>query len=56
MPFLADESCDFRVERALRAVGHEMVAVVAAGAEEDAVIGMAMREGRIFLTEDRDFG
>src|SRR6516165_1513455 len=42
--------------RALRAVGHDVVAVVAAGAEDDAVIEMAMRGGRIFLTEDRDFG
>ena len=33
-----------------------MVAVVAAGAEEDAVIEIARREGRIFLPEDRDFG
>ena len=32
------------------------MAVVAASAEDDAVIAMAMREGRIFLTEDRDFG
>jgi hypothetical protein len=32
------------------------VAVVAAGAEDEAVIEMAMREGRIFLTGDRDFG
>jgi predicted nuclease of predicted toxin-antitoxin system len=42
--------------RAWRAVGHDVVAVVAAGAEDDAVIEMAMRGGRIFLTEDRDFG
>jgi predicted nuclease of predicted toxin-antitoxin system len=32
------------------------VAVVAAGAEDDTVIEITMREGRVFLTEDRDFG
>jgi hypothetical protein len=38
MRFLADESCDFRVVRAWRAAGHDVVAVaeVAAGAEDDA--------------------
>jgi predicted nuclease of predicted toxin-antitoxin system len=58
MRFLADESCDFRVIRALRAAGHDVVAVaeVAAGAEDGAIIEMAMNQGRIFVTEDRDFG
>ena len=58
MRFLADESCDFRVTRALRAAGHDVVAVaeVAAGAEDGAIIEMAMNQGRIFVTEDRDFG
>ena len=40
MRFLADESCDFGVIRALRAAGHDVAA----------------REKRIFVTEDRDFG
>jgi len=53
MRFLADESCDFRVVRTFRAAGHDVVAVVAASAKDDAVIAMAMREGRIFLSEDR---
>jgi predicted nuclease of predicted toxin-antitoxin system len=58
MRFLADESCDFRVVRALRAAGHDVMAVVeiAPGAEDDTVIGLAAREERIFITEDRDFG
>jgi uncharacterized protein with PIN domain len=52
MRFLADESCDFRVIRALRAAGHDVVAVaeVAADTEDDAVIEMAIHEGRIFVT------
>jgi hypothetical protein len=28
MRFLADESCDFRVIRALRAAGHDVMAVI----------------------------
>jgi predicted nuclease of predicted toxin-antitoxin system len=58
MRFLADESCDFRVIRALRAAGHEVTAVieVMSGADDDAIIELAAREARIFVTEDRDFG
>lgn len=58
MRFLADESCDFRVVRALRAAGHDVMAVIetAPGTDDSAVIDMAVGEGRIFLTEDRDFG
>jgi predicted nuclease of predicted toxin-antitoxin system len=58
MQFLADESCDFRVVRALRAAGHDVVAVadIAPGASDDVVIEMAARDGRLLLTEDRDFG
>lgn len=58
MRFLADESCDFRVVRALRAAGHDVLAVIetAPGAVDEDVINMAAREGRVFLTEDRDFG
>jgi predicted nuclease of predicted toxin-antitoxin system len=58
MRFLADESCDFRVVRALRAAGHDVIAVAesAPGAEDAAIIDTAAREQRIFVTEDRDFG
>jgi predicted nuclease of predicted toxin-antitoxin system len=58
MRFLADESCDFCVARALRDAGHDVVAVidVARGAEDSAVIDIAIRQQRIFVTEDRDFG
>jgi predicted nuclease of predicted toxin-antitoxin system len=58
MRFLADESCDFRVVRALREAGHDVMAVIeiAPGSDDAAVIDMAAREGRVFLTEDRDFG
>jgi predicted nuclease of predicted toxin-antitoxin system len=58
MRFLADESCDFRVVRALRTAGHDVTAVIERlpGAEDAAVVAMALREDRTFVTEDRDFG
>lgn len=58
MRFLADESCDFAVVRALRAAGHDVVAIteVSPRAEDNVVIDLAVREGRILLTEDKDFG
>lgn len=58
MRFLADESCDFRVVRALRAAGHDVIAAIEVmpGADDTAVIDIAVRERRIFITEDRDFG
>ena len=58
MRFLADESCDFAVVRALRAAKHDVVAVseTFSGTEDEAVIGPAVREERIVITEDKDFG
>lgn len=58
MHFLADESCDFVVVRALRAAGHDVKAVaeVALGATDDVVLELALRERRVLLTEDKDFG
>jgi predicted nuclease of predicted toxin-antitoxin system len=58
MRFLADESCDFSVVRALRAAGHDVVAVseVAPTIEDREVIERAVREVRVLLTEDKDFG
>jgi predicted nuclease of predicted toxin-antitoxin system len=56
--FLADESCDFAVVRALRVEGHEVLAVseVTPGAEDSKVLQLALTESRILLTEDKDFG
>ena len=58
MRFLADESCDFAVVRALRAAGPAVTAVgaVAAGASDEKVIATAIRERAVLLTEDKDFG
>jgi predicted nuclease of predicted toxin-antitoxin system len=56
--FLADESCDFAVVRALRAAGHDVTAVVEhePGAEDAVVLALALRDGRVLVTEDTDFG
>jgi predicted nuclease of predicted toxin-antitoxin system len=56
--FLADESCDFSVVRALRSVGHDVVSVaeLSPGSDDAAVMDLAHRQGRILLTEDKDFG
>jgi predicted nuclease of predicted toxin-antitoxin system len=58
MRFLADESCDFSMVRALRSSGHDVVAVseMAPRAEDSDVMDLALRERRILLTEDKDFG
>lgn len=58
MRFLADESCDFAVVRALRAAGHEVVAIaeISPRATDEAVVEIAVREERILLTEDKDCG
>ena len=58
MRFLVDESCDFAVVRALRAAGHDVVAIaeVSPRATDEVVMELAIREGRILLTEDKDFG
>ena len=58
MRFLADESCDFAVVRALRAAGHDVVAVAetARGAKDIDVIALARKGGPVLVTEDKDFG
>jgi predicted nuclease of predicted toxin-antitoxin system len=55
---LADESCDFSAVRALRAAGFDVLAVVehCPGATDDEVIALSVQEGRVLLTEDKDFG
>ena len=55
---MADESCARPVIQALRKAGHDVIAIaeVAAGASDETVIERAAHEGRVLLTEDRDFG
>jgi predicted nuclease of predicted toxin-antitoxin system len=56
--FLAGESCDFAVVRALRAEGYDVLAVseVMRRSDDRELIDQASRERRILLTEDKDFG
>ena len=58
MRFLADESCDFAIVHALRASGYDVLAIseITPRAEDPEVIRLAVREKRILLTEDKDFG
>ncbi len=55
MRFLADESCDFAVVRALRKAGHDVVAVaeISPRAEDSDVVKRALKEKRVLLTEDK---
>ncbi len=56
--FLADESCDFVVVRALRATGLDVLAVseIMNRSIDRDLIEQANREQRILITEDKDFG
>ena len=56
--FLADESCDFAVVRALRTKDFDVLAVseYMQRSVDSELIEQAYRENRILLTEDKDFG
>ena len=58
MRFLADESCDYAVVRALRDAGHDVVAVAESNAQapDSEVIDVAVSDARLLLTDDKDFG
>lgn len=58
MNFLADECCDTGIVASLRADGHDVAYVLErqAGASDEEVLQNAFVEGRILLTEDKDFG
>ena len=58
LTFLADESCDFSIVRPLRQNGFDVKSISeeTPGITDSDVIEMAKREGRILITEDKDFG
>ena len=58
MRFLADESCDAAVVRALRAAGHDVNAIVESsrGATDRFVLELALADRRVLITRDKDFG
>lgn len=55
---LANENIPQPLVAALRDAGHDVawVATLAAGAEDAAVLRLAAEQGRICLTQDKDFG
>jgi predicted nuclease of predicted toxin-antitoxin system len=56
--FLADECFSGLILRALQAAGFDVVRSIdiMPGADDRAVLELAVREGRVLLTEDTDFG
>lgn len=58
MNFLADESCARPVIQALRKAGHDVAAIaeIARGATDSQVLERELKEKRVLITEDRDFG
>ncbi|HTB12285.1 MAG TPA: DUF5615 family PIN-like protein [Bryobacteraceae bacterium] len=58
MRFLADENCDFVIVRALRSAGHDVLAVgeFQRRSVDEQLMEMAYADGRIVITEDKDFG
>lgn len=58
MRFLADENVSHYVVERLRDAGFDVTAIglTIPGASDGDVLAAAMRDGRILVTEDRDFG
>ena len=58
MRFLADQSCDFAVVRALRAAGHDVRAVQEErpSVRDEEVAAWAADDDRVLVAEDKDFG
>ena len=56
--FLADESCDFLIVRTLRSEEYDVLSVAESfpSASDRQVLQHAVKEKRILLTEDKDFG
>jgi predicted nuclease of predicted toxin-antitoxin system len=58
LKFLADECCDAGLVNSLREAGHDVAFILErkAGISDEEVLAEAYNEGRILLTEDKDFG
>jgi predicted nuclease of predicted toxin-antitoxin system len=56
--FVADESCDFGVVRALRGARHEVVAIaeISPRLSDEKVLALAKEKDHVLITEDKDFG
>ncbi|MEN6432522.1 MAG: DUF5615 family PIN-like protein [Smithella sp.] len=55
LSFLADESCDFSIIRALRSVGYSVKAIaeIFPSLPDEAVLELAVTENRLLITEAR---
>ena len=58
LTFIADESCDFLIVRKLRSAEYDVLSVAESfpSASDQQVLEHAIKEARILLTEDKDFG
>lgn len=58
MRFLAAECCDFSAVRALRADGHDVIAIAEFTQQslDSELLKLAVEDQRILITEDEDFG
>jgi predicted nuclease of predicted toxin-antitoxin system len=59
MKFLLDQSTDARLGTYLRKLGHDVTRIAAdypAGLLDPKILSIARAEGRILITDDRDFG
>jgi predicted nuclease of predicted toxin-antitoxin system len=59
MKFLLDQSTDARLAAYLRNLGHDVTRIAAdypAGLLDPNILSLARAEGRILITDDRDFG
>jgi predicted nuclease of predicted toxin-antitoxin system len=58
LPWLADECVDAGLVARLRENGHDVLytAETASGSNDARVLEIALRESRLLLTEDKDFG
>ena len=58
MRLLLDECCDPRLVAALRDAGHDVHYVLESdrGADDDTLLALSRDQGRILVTEDKDFG
>ena len=58
MKFLVDESAGWSIVRRLRSLGHDVASVEEdrPGVEDSEVCAWANREGRVIITNDKDFG
>ncbi|MBP9891049.1 MAG: DUF5615 family PIN-like protein [Planctomycetes bacterium] len=58
MKLLADENLDAPIVAWLRKLGHDVLFMVehGPGTSDEEILALAVRDGRIIITQDRDFG